>query len=78
MIEIRIRYLNGRVNVNLEKFFPAKQGDVKKLLKVIAMDRSEAMHLQFIRKWLEKEIGLCDSNSRSRKEKLQKNLGVLQ
>lgn len=77
MTEIRIRYPSGRMTVYLENFFPAKQGDVKKLLKTINMDRSAAMQIEFIKKWIEKEIRLCDSNSGNRKGRLEKNLVVI-
>ena len=75
--QVIIKYQNGSIAINLDRFFPTSQGNTKKLLRIIDMDwKHKDCIIQNIKNWIEAEIGQCKSGTR--KKKLQKNLKALQ
>jgi chromosome segregation ATPase len=63
--QIEIKYTNGQMTINLDKFFPSTQKDCKKLLAVIDLDWTHRDELiQSILNWMENEQKECDDYSK--------------
>jgi len=75
-MRVDIKYPNGRMQVNLEEFFPASQKNCKRLFAIVDMDwQHKDEIIQSIALWVTEEISRCESPCHaSRKEKLQRNL----
>jgi patatin-like phospholipase/acyl hydrolase len=84
-MKVDITYPSGRMTINLENFFPASSGNLKKLLKIIDMDwQHKDLIIRDIVTWMTEEIKKTESMTRlslkqreQRKEKLKKNLVML-
>jgi|GEM_PF-3009260 hypothetical protein len=56
-MKVEIIYPSGRMTINLENFFPASFGNLKKLLKIIDMDRQHKDQIiSDIVSWMNEEI----------------------
>jgi hypothetical protein len=58
--QVIIKYPNGSMTVNMEKFFPASKRDCKRLLSIVEMDLNHRDEIiESIRSWMTKESDLC-------------------
>ena len=63
--QIQIKYTNGQMTINLDKFFPSTQKDCKKVLAVINLDWQHQDELiQSILDWMKDEQKECDDYAR--------------
>lgn len=59
--QVVIKYPNGCIKINLEKFFPSTPGKIKKIIKIVDMDWEHSEDIRrTISKWMRAEIGLCE------------------